>query len=225
MNKFKIIVDMDEVLVDLSEGVRQRVNKDFNKNFPVDFNKSYWWEDYGVERNYFQDLLDEENFFYDIIPVEGAVETLTKLHEEGYDIHILTFPQHNRFCFYDKIRWIKKYLPFINIETNFHTSGNKGMFATKDRILIDDNEKYLFQFQNNGGIPIAFRDYNWNKNFKGLRVMDWKGVYNIIHKLQDFKDNPNRYSKEWKLEYESDFKPDSGIDVNKFREYMRRGIY
>ena len=200
MRELMIVCDMDEVLVNLSEGVRIRVNKDFNTNYPVGFNKSYWWQDYcGIDKSYFEDLLNEEGFFLNLEPVEGAIETLTKLHEEGYDIHILTFPQHsNGDCFISKVKWIQKYLPFINIETNFHTTGNKGLFAKENRILVDDNIRYLEQWSNNGGISIAFNQ-GWNNEYKGYRAYNWNDVYNLIENIEISKEN---------------------IDVDKFREYM-----
>ena len=200
MRELMIVCDMDEVLVNLSEGVRIRVNKDFNTNYPVGFNKSYWWQDYcGIDKSYFEDLLNEEGFFLNLEPVEGAIETLTKLHEEGYDIHILTCPQHsNGDCFISKVKWVQKYLPFINIETNFHTTGNKGLFAKEGRCLVDDNLNYLNSWQENRGVAIAFNQ-GWNSEYKGYRAYNWNDVYNLIKNIEISKEN---------------------IDVDKFREYM-----
>ena len=198
MRELVIVCDMDEVLVNLSEGVRIRVNKDFDRDYPVGFNKSYWWQDYGVPKKYFEDLLNEEGFFLNLEPVEGAIETLTKLHKEGYDIHILTCPQHNEFCYIEKVKWVQKYLTFINIETNFHTTGNKGLFAKEDRCLLDDNLNYLNSWQENCGVAIAF-NHGWNSEYKGYRAYNWKNVYNLIKNIKVSEEN---------------------IDVDKFREYM-----
>lgn len=199
MKKLTLICDMDEVVADLSDKIRLLVNEDFNKDFPKGFNKNYWWADYGIDRSYFEKLLNEEGMFLNLQPIDGAIEALHKLHEEGYDIHILTYPQKNKYCYTEKVKWIREYLPFIDIETNFHTTGNKGMLAKENRILVDDNINYLNQWLNNGGISIAFNQ-GWNQSFEGYRAYDWNDVYNIIHLIE---------------------KNSSMIDTNKFREYMK----
>lgn len=198
MSELELFIDMDEVLCDLSEDIRLRVNKDFNKDYPKGFNKNYWWADYGIERSYFENLLNEKDLFLNLKPVDGAIETLNKLNEEGYNIHILTCPQINYNCFYEKALWVKRYLPFIDIETNFHTTGNKGLFTKRNKVLIDDNPIYLYQFIENGGISIAF-DQGWNQEFKGYRAHNWSGFYNIIKNIEISEAN---------------------INVDKFRDYM-----
>ena len=200
MNNLMLFIDLDEVTVNLSEKVRERVNEDFDKNYPKGFNQNYWWSDYKcANRGYFENLLNEKDFFLNLEPVEGAIETLNKLNEESFDIHILTCPQINKICFYEKVLWVKKYLPFINIETNFHTTGNKGVFAKENRILIDDNMLYLNSFQENGGLAVAF-NHGWNREFQGHRVHNWNQFYNLVHLLNN---------------------KESDIDVDKFRNYMR----
>ena len=204
MSRLTLICDMDEVIFDLSDTVRERVNKDFNKNYPKGFNKNYWWSDYeGIPQKYFEDLLNEKGLFLNLKPYEGAIEVLTKLNNEGYDIHILTFPQYNATCFIEKVESIRNYLPFINIETNFHTSGDKGLFARENRVIIDDNIKYLQSFKDNGGIAIAFNQ-PWNSEFKGHRAFDWNEVYRIIKNIEITGTN---------------------VDIKKFREYMIGGYY
>lgn len=200
MNNLMLVIDMDEVLTDLSDTIRLIVNKDFNKNYPKGFNQNYWWEDYKIEKSYFESLLNEEGLFLNLKPIEGAIETLTKLNEEGFDIHILTCPQYtNGNCFISKVKWIKEYLPFINIQTHFHTTGNKGLFAKEGRLILDDNVSYLDNFQKNGGISVAF-DQGWNKDFQGHRVYNWNQFYNLVHLLNNKEPN---------------------IDVDRFRNYMR----
>lgn len=230
MDKLIIVCDLDECIADLSDEIRKNVNSDFGKNFSKGYNKSYWWEDYGVQKNYFEHLLMKKGLFLDLKPIENSIKILTQLNEEGYDVHILTCPQHNEYCYIEKIKWIKKYLPFINIETNFHATGNKGMFAKENRILIDDNVKYLNQWNNNSGISIAFGQYGWNENYDGINAANWNDVYKYIQELNDLysvyektPDLKNNNTINININYNHDLKP--SIDVDKFRNYMRSGGY
>ncbi|MBS5307813.1 hypothetical protein [Clostridium sp.] len=210
MKKLKLFIDMDECIFDLSDAIRLRVNKDFNKNYPKGFNKSYWWSDYEIPKKYFENLLNQKGLFLDLQPYECAIETLTKLHEEGYDIHILTCPQYNETCFIEKVLSVKKYLPFINIETNFHTSGNKGLFAKENRILVDDNAIYINQFRDNGGYAIVFNQ-PWNKECNDARAFNWNDVYEYI-KLYDEVYNFNNTNVK------------VNVDINNYKKYME-GAY
>lgn len=184
MKQFKLFFDMDEVLYDLSEVVRTHVNHDFNKNYPNGFNKNYWWQDYGIPKSYFEKLLQQKGVFYEGEPIKDSIETINKLHDEGYEIHILTQPQINNTCFYEKAMFIKKYLPWFNLDTNFHCSGNKGLMAyskyTKN-ILIDDNINHLNNWKDNGGIPICF-SMGWNEDWScDYRANNFDEVYKLIH--------------------------------------------
>lgn len=228
MKDLIIVVDMDEVTADLSNTIRKRVNKDFGKDFPEGYNKSYWWKDYCIQKSYFEHLLNEKGFFASLKPISGAIETLDKLNQEGYEIHILTCPQSNRYCYFEKIMWVQKYLPFVNIETNFHATGNKGLFAKENRILIDDNIKYLNQWSNNGGISIAFGKYGWNEDYDGINAANWNEVYNKIKELEALY---NCWIEPKKNEKSTDFNvniscksSDINIDLDKYRNYIRREI-
>lgn len=201
---FDLYLDMDEVIYDLSDLIRQKVNKEFNKDFEKGFNKRYWWKDYGIEKEYFEKLLERQGLFIEGNPVENSIEIINKLHKEGFDIHIITFPQHNLYCFYEKIAFIKKFFPWLEIDSNFHTTGNKGLMAKGDRILIDDNIKYLSSWSLCGGISIAFGNHGWNRGWYGFKSPNWIETYKLIHEL------------------ESGMKNSDG-DVPDFKVYMPRG--
>lgn len=207
MRDFKIMVDLDEVTYNLSSYVLQAVNEEFGTNYKEGFNKSYWWQDYGIPKSYFEDLLNEQGTFLNGKPVPGAIEGLNKLKDLGFEIHIITLPQYDsKFCFGEKIAWIKKYLPWLNVNTNFHTTGNKGLMAKSDRILIDDNQNNTKSWSNEGGVAIAFGDYGWNKDWNGFRASNWNDVVDLILKMEGV----------------NTIEP-KGIDVDKYREYMQRG--
>lgn len=198
--KLTIMLDMDETMVNLNKEVIRQYNIDFNDNFDYRKNTKYWWQDTKGDIPYFTNVLNRKGVFLNAEPIKGAIETVTKLHEEGFELFVVTYPQYNEHCFLEKIEWIKKYLPFLTEEQMIFTS-KKYLLANEDTILIDDNSKFLKEFNKHNGISIGFKQ-PWTK-YDGLIANNWNEVYKLVHQLENTKD-------------------DNGIDVNKYRRYYNR---
>lgn len=181
--KYEIYVDMDGVIFPLDRVIIDHYNKDYNANYNWEDNRTYWWEDTGAPRSYFAEVLQRPGIFFDAEPMGDCVEYINKLHNEGYEINILTAPQWNRTCIYEKIEWIKKYFPFIDVKKNVHFSGSKYKFAKNNAVLIDDNDYYLTPWEEHGGISVAFKHYGWGMKTKN-RVENFKEFYDFIHSLK-----------------------------------------
>ena len=185
MNKPQIFLDMDGVLYDLNDLVRIHVNEDFKTNYPKNHNQSYWFSDYkNIPKPYFELLLEKKGIFYEGSPINKSIEVVNQLYQDGYDIHIITKPQINQYCFQEKTEWIKKWFPWFDIDTHFHTSGNKGLFANENRILIDDDINHLNSWKENGGVAICFGNYGWNKEWKGIKADNWEDIYKIVKNIR-----------------------------------------
>ena len=189
MNKPHIFLDMDETVVALSEYVVKQYNNLHNDNMKWTDNHSYWWGDCKkANKDFFETLLQTRGTFLNPKPMKNAITILNKLHDEGYDIHIITLPQwKSYFSTKEKVEWIEKYLPFINIDTNFHCTNNKGLLAKKNRILIDDNPRYLKNWEDHGGISICFNYnfcYDWSKSWIGEVAPNWECVYERIKEIE-----------------------------------------
>lgn len=78
-----------------------------------------------------------EGFFRILKPMPGAIESYNKLAEH-FDVYILsTAPWSNPHSLYEKILWVKKYLPtaYKNVIFSHHKDLNRGDY------LIDDSLK------------------------------------------------------------------------------------
>lgn len=78
-----------------------------------------------------------EGFFRILKPMPGAIESYNKLAEH-FDVYILsTAPWSNPHSLYEKILWVKQYLPtaYKNVIFSHHKDLNRGDY------LIDDSLK------------------------------------------------------------------------------------
>lgn len=117
MNQQKILyIDMDNVLVDFPSGIT-RITQDEQRKY---------------EGNYD----DVPGIFTLMSPMDGAVESYKKLHQE-YDTYILsTAPWNNPSAWCDKLNWVKKYLgdlAYKRLILTHHKNLNHGDYLIDDR--------------------------------------------------------------------------------------------
>lgn len=185
MSNIELYIDMDEVLVNLSKQVISIHNKDFNEHYNYKDNKCYWWSSTGKPQSYFEKVLDTYGTHLNAPPKKKAIKYIEKLFKEGYKIYILTSPRLNKTCCYEKIEWIKTYLPFLDINKCLIFTSQKHLLAQKNRLLLDDNPNNLDMWHNEGGISLCFGSYGWNQNFIGNRILNWEEAYKIINKINN----------------------------------------
>jgi 5'(3')-deoxyribonucleotidase len=173
---------MDEVLYPLSETIIDLYNIDWKDNFDWKTNTKFNWQDTSAPESYFENLLLEKDIFFMGKPTNDTILYLNKLHEEGYIIKIITFPNWEGYCAADKIRWLKKYFSWIDINKDVIMTGDKGICARSNRILIDDNSENINNWKNAGGIALQFKNFGFpiseNNQFENMQQ-----VYEYIKNL------------------------------------------
>jgi 5'(3')-deoxyribonucleotidase len=157
--KYELFFDMDGVLYPLDKVVIDQYNIDFNENYNWKDNTKFNWQDTKGPVEYFENLLTKPGTFLKGVPTEETVFYLNKLHEEGYKIRILTFPLWNNNCPADKIAYLKLHFPWINVDKDVIMTGDKGICALPNRILIDDNPENIVSWTEAGGIAIPFKNF------------------------------------------------------------------
>jgi 5'(3')-deoxyribonucleotidase len=128
-------------------------------------------------------LMCPKEFFYNIKPFPGAIETLKELCDR-YDVTIITKPLEWVNCPNEKARWLKKYLPdsdYSLIMTG--TMEVKGLVDVD--IMIDDDPRALANIKN--AIPIAV-EQPWNEEFLSFEpinsVRKFADIQPIINKIE-----------------------------------------
>lgn len=184
MINYEIWLDMDEVLVNLSEHIIDIYNREFNDNFDYRKNTDWWWGSVKkADRQYFIDLLHREGVFFNSKPMDGSIDFVNKLLNEKYKVYIITYPQFtSQYCCQEKINWIRKYLPKFDI-SNLIMCQDKSLLAKPNRILLDDAMQNLEEWHENNGISVCF-DHIWNSDWNGLKVCDFKEFYSLIREIE-----------------------------------------
>lgn len=158
----KIFLDMDGVCTNFDLGcqkvfnwpMRPREPKQDVRGFLKISNKEFWNEIDKHGEDFWVDL-EEEAWFRDLLQIV-----------EQYDKNwkFLTSPSLSHYAASGKIQWMQN--RFGKWFRNYHITpaGNKCDLAKRDCVLIDDNEKNVKEFKENGGYAILFPRF-WNRNY------------------------------------------------------------
>jgi 5'-nucleotidase len=148
----KLVVDMDEVIVNLMEPTIEVYNDKYKTNLML-ADITEWKLPKGMK-----ELFNIPGFFLGLPPLEGAVEGMRELRskKEGHDIIIATSPSGTPHIAQEKMLWLKFWLPEF--------MGGLHLCHRKDRLIgdliCDDCPEYLTNFQ---GARLIM-DRPWNRD-------------------------------------------------------------
>ena len=174
-----IAVDVDEVLVDVLPMHLKWCN--------MFAGTSYTLEDIGYEYDLslvfpemdgIMDFWSTPHLYQKLKPKEGAVEYLSKLNEEGFEIGFVTYCKKAHLS--SKCKWLKFHFPFY-----------KFIYATKEKgyvrcdYFIDDRHTYLNQQPDNVKLIKFDTPYLQSEALEPggkwiVKAKDWKDIYEII---------------------------------------------
>lgn len=141
----KIYVDMDGVLADFDRGVVEILG------LPKDADDEIMWAA----------MREHPNFYFELKPIEGAVEFFKELREKyGDNCQILSaYPKPHREiheAYNDKIRWIQKYFG-EGVTVNLVYRAQKVDFCKNNNcVLVDDYEINIDEWGKAGGTGVLF---------------------------------------------------------------------
>lgn len=114
--------------------------------------------------------------------MDNAYEIVSLLQKNGYEICIVSMGTPQNLL--GKNIWIKEHfsnINFIGIDMNQYK--DKSHIDMSDGILIDDQKRLLDN--NNAKINVCFgEEYEWNKEWNGIRCYNWYEVKKYIEKLE-----------------------------------------
>ena len=194
INKPVIAIDIDDVLGDELEAVRQFVNQYRGLRLSrADYLVAgeYWayWESvWGVDKEEGKQIYDAyvaSGAKYKHSPLEGVIEAITKL-KKSYKLIVITARGDMHIEATNK--WLTEHFTdaFSNVEfmpvwgakdviTKAHIAGHH-----KASYLIDDNYEHCRLAADAGIQTLLFGDYGWNRDVELsssiVRVADWNAV-------------------------------------------------
>lgn len=195
IKKRKIGFDLDDVLLNFSDALREHFNLKLNRNIQrkdiVTFNIEH---SYGISKQEARELID--NFFFHVdhhkaLPVDGAIKSI-KLLSENFDLFIVTAKPESLRDHTEK--WIEKY--FNDIFKDIHFANHfDPKFAKRNKseickelgieIFIDDSIDNALDIAGSG-VPVLLFDAPWNQTDalpeNVTRVYSWE---EIVEKLKN----------------------------------------
>ena len=185
--KFTIILDIDDTTADTCASLLFEANSKFGTNYKKE-DIFDWNLDTSFPGKNMCQFFEQENFFLNLKPMDGAVHYTKKLIEDGFEIIITTASPINGFK--DKALWMQKHLPHIP-EKNLILAWRKEV--VKGDIMLDDALHNITT--SICKYPIVFAQ-PWNKNTpsKYRRVSSWKEFYELVHDLYNLEQDWRRCS-------------------------------
>lgn len=176
----RLLIDQDEILAQWWKGVTKAWNFAYPKKLVTEVTT---WDTAGVlgagGETFIESLMSQKYFWYMLDPVPGALEGMKKLHDLGHELRIVThvLPAFGGASYDGKIAWIKKHLPWFNLN-HLHITRMKS--EIKGDILFDDAPHQLQEFER--GLAVAL-DYAWNRNVKCARVKSWGEFVKLVNSI------------------------------------------
>tara|TARA_R110000765_G_scaffold406794_1_gene503866 strand:- start:45 stop:704 length:660 start_codon:yes stop_codon:yes gene_type:complete len=207
--KLRVGYDMDDVLADLDQVLRQEVSKKTGKYIAKPDRTEYYFEDIpalldklGMSKEELGPLVVKSfgNVFghrkSDITAISGSINTIKELQKDGHSVIIITARDKKR-SFDITNEWLK-YMGIGDVKVYFAGTGPdrtapKNSKAKVARLLkldyfVDDSVENLGQFKKTGQDkltkPIIF-DQPWNSSYDGPRLTDHHSMMDLLNKLEN----------------------------------------
>lgn len=178
--KKKIFLDFDGTLTDSVRAYVTVYNHIFKAN--ADYTKVNKWnlsDQCPLAVDKVEDIFASEVFFYFLELIDEDTLEALKLLKQQYNVTICSIGTPENIS--KKAIWIYENLDIqdmILLSQNEVTM-DKSIIDMSGGIIIDDHEDNLFS--SNAEIKICFGEVKeWNKNWKGLRALNWNGIKNLL---------------------------------------------
>jgi len=182
----KIGYDMDGVLVDLMSHLLELNNKETGDNITRDSITKWNLDKIASNGKEIYKHFSSKGFFINSPAIKDSIKYFKKLSKENNFMFIITaVPHSSQYAYNEKVEWIKKYLPFFDLDNLIITHSKQ--ICTELDFIIDDNETTLAMMSITKTHAICF-DQPWNRHVHvpGVwRVFNHEQLYNHINSFNN----------------------------------------
>jgi len=181
------IVDMDNTLVDYTEGMRLEYDalcSPNEENYEA-AKKRYEgkeWPDHLWQR--IQTIYGRVDWWYNLEPLSVGFEIVEVLKSRGYEIHVGTSgPSDHPRSWMEKYQWVKDFFPKADA---VHITRDKSILG--GQILVDDWPDYITKWQdyNHGGfVVVPAHHYNKHLTMQTDVLRYENGMQGALHAMID----------------------------------------
>lgn len=179
----RILLDQDQVLAQWVERVLQYFNEDFGTKLTVEDIKTWdMTENLGPRSEAaIRSYMRYPELYRDLDPVEGAIDGVKSLIDDGHDVVIVTaVPRSAGISYHGKLEWLRRNMPYFDL-ANLISCHRKDLI--RGDMLLDDGPHNIEPFMKVGHAVVF--DRPWNKDVEGhARVHSWKEFLEYVKLLE-----------------------------------------
>jgi 5'(3')-deoxyribonucleotidase len=181
----RIILDQDEVLCHWTKRILQYWNEDHLDRPPMTMADIHNWDhrtNMGPDSELgLRAYMRFPYFYFDLEAIDGAVEGVKQLLEQGHEIRIASsVPRSATMAYVGKVEWLRRHMPFFDI-SHFYACSHKE--ELEGDLLFDDGLHNLIPWEKRGRTAVAMAR-PWNKDWKGTRVESWPEFVKLVGELE-----------------------------------------
>ena len=184
MSKPIILMDMDDVLVDLTS----KTTIIYNDTYKDAMSAEELFKDWDLHKRAkcgedIYKIFKQPGFFEGLEAKDGAIDGF-RLLMDYYDIKIVTSISRSAHAAYGKIVWLEKNMPFFDIKNLFMCKYKSMIYGD---IMIDDSYENLHYWskEHPHGIPVMFASHHniHQRHEFGYNVDNWLKLVSTVLKL------------------------------------------
>ena len=210
-------LDLDGVVADYHKALKQAV-ADHNGVSAEDLAEDVSWDlgEWGITKDEYLEIhkdLVSNGAFFNLEPLEGAVDAITKIAARGIRIRIITHrfvtPGDHAIAASDTVAWLDaRRVPYNDI----CFIGAKGDVDAD--LYVDDAPHHVEALQKAGKEVLVF-DQPWNRSTAGRRVSGWGEAERAIMARASQIAADNVSNKQVRFPFEADIPPEAAADLHR----------
>jgi 5'-nucleotidase len=136
MRSLALLFDLDGIVADLHAPWLEWINRNAGTRLTKVDIHTYQMEQVAPKSVNVYDFLNTPGCYANLPPIDGALETLQQLHDDGHLVLVATMPVRRPESTTEKLEWCQRYLPWLS-KHQIYVGGDKSRIMA-DAFIDDD---------------------------------------------------------------------------------------